>query len=87
MVLWICAPKVIESNVTPAPRSPPGGLTVMSLALEYQSGQAVAWMRCSQIFRGRGDHDVVVGEQVGLLGHDALRPVDVRRAALDVLND
>src|SRR5580700_10058647 len=37
--------------------------------------------------RWRGDHDVVVGEEVGLLGHDALRPVDVRRAALDVLND
>jgi hypothetical protein len=39
------------------------------------------------LFRWRGDHDVVVGEEVGLLGHDALRSVDVRRAALDVLND
>jgi DNA-binding CsgD family transcriptional regulator len=38
-------------------------------------------------FGGRGDHDVVVGEEVGLLGHDAVRPVDVRRAALDVLDD
>src|SRR5271170_4058978 len=51
-VLWMCAPKVIQSNVTPAPRSPLGALTVTSLALEYQSGQAVAWMRCSQIFPG-----------------------------------
>jgi hypothetical protein len=37
--------------------------------------------------RGRGDDDVVVSKEVGLLGHDALRPVDVRRAVLDVLND
>ena len=37
-------------DVTPAPRSPLEALTVTSLALEYQSGQAVAWMRCSQIF-------------------------------------
>ena len=41
-VLWMCAPKVIQSNVTPAPRSPLGALTVTSRALEYQSGQAVA---------------------------------------------
>src|ERR1700733_2162028 len=52
MVLWMCAPKVIQSNVTPAPRSPLAALTVTSLALEYQSGQAVAWMRRSQIFPG-----------------------------------
>src|SRR3984957_4077886 len=51
-VLWMCAPKVIQSNVTPAPRSPLAALTVTSLALEYQSGQAVALMRCSQIFPG-----------------------------------
>ena len=49
-VLWMCAPKVIQSNVTPAPRSPLGPSTVTSRALEYQSGQAVAWMSCSQIF-------------------------------------
>jgi len=41
-VLWMCAPKVIQSNVTPAPTSPPGALTVTSRALEYQSDQAVA---------------------------------------------
>src|SRR5580692_3313849 len=51
-VLWMCAPKVIQSNVTPAPRSPLEALTVTSRALEYQSGQAVAWRRCSQIFPG-----------------------------------
>ena len=34
-VLWMCAPKVIQSNVTPAPRSPLEALTVTSLALEY----------------------------------------------------
>src|SRR5580693_759263 len=49
-VLWMCAPKVIQSKVTPATRSPLGALTVTSLALEYQSGHAVAWRRCSQIF-------------------------------------
>jgi DUF1680 family protein len=37
--------------------------------------------------RGRGDHDVVVCEEVGVLGHDSFWPVDVRRAALDVRND
>jgi hypothetical protein len=41
-VLWMCAPKVIQSNVTPAPRSPLEALTVTSLALEYQSGQTKA---------------------------------------------
>src|ERR1700733_8863815 len=51
-VLWMGAPKVIQSNVTPAARSLLGALTVTSRALEYQSGQAVAWMRCSQIFPG-----------------------------------
>src|SRR5689334_16408428 len=49
-VLWMCAPNVIQSKVTPAPRSPLGALTVTSLALEYQSGQAVGRRRCSQIF-------------------------------------
>ena len=39
------------------------------------------------LLRGCGDQDVVVSEEVGLLGHDAFRPVDIRRAALDVLND
>src|SRR5580692_2452618 len=51
-VLWMGAPKVIQSKVTPAPRSLLGALTVTLRALEYQSGQAVAWMRCSQIFPG-----------------------------------
>src|ERR1700691_5707624 len=51
-VLWMCAPKVIQSNVTPAPRSLVGALTVTLRALTYQSGQAVAWTRCSQIFAG-----------------------------------
>jgi hypothetical protein len=51
-VLWMCAPKVIQSNVTPASRSLLGALTVTLRALTYQSGQAVAWTRCSQIFAG-----------------------------------
>jgi len=38
-------------------------------------------------FQRRSDHDVVVGEEIGFLGRDVLRPVDVRRAVLDVLND
>src|ERR1700735_3264335 len=51
-VLWMWAPKVIQSNVTPAARSLLGALTVTLRALEYQSGQAAAWTRCSQIFPG-----------------------------------
>src|SRR3984957_7620995 len=51
-VLWMGAPKVIQSKVTSAARSLLGALTVTFRALEYQSGQAVAWMRRSQIFPG-----------------------------------
>jgi hypothetical protein len=41
----------------------------------------------ADLSRERGEHDVVVGEEAGLLGHDALPPVDMCRAPLDVLND
>src|SRR5580658_3655377 len=51
-VLWMGAPKVIQSNVTPASRSLLGALTVTLRALTYQSGQAVACTRCSQILAG-----------------------------------
>src|ERR1700722_8542759 len=48
-VLWMWAPKVIQSNVTPASRSPLEASTFTSLALEYQFGQLVACTRCLQI--------------------------------------
>src|SRR3984957_21182513 len=48
-VLWMWAPKVTQSNVAPASRSPPGTSTFTSLALEYQFGQLVAWTRWLQI--------------------------------------
>jgi hypothetical protein len=45
---------------------------VTPLALEYQPGQAVAPHEVlPDLSRWGGDHDVVVGEEVGLLGHDA----------------
>jgi hypothetical protein len=75
----MCAPKVTQSNVTPGPRSRLGSLTVTALALEYQFGRSGGVNEMlPDLSRGCSDHDVVVGKEVGPLGHDALRPVDVR---------